>query len=456
MQQNKQTDVKLDRNIGLWSALSLVIGTIIGAGVFVRQSAVLDEAGSTTMGLLAWLAGGILTLTAGLTIAEIASQLPQTGGLYVYMEKIYGEIWGFLSGWMQIIIYGPAMIASLGAYLAILLSDFFGFSASWNVPIAITAVVAVGLLNLLSNRYGSIFAIITTICKLIPIVALIVFGLFFGNQNALGQSISTVHASAGSFGVAILATLFAFDGWILVANLGGEIKNPRKLLPQAITYGILAVLAIYVLVSFGVYRAIPVDQIHSLGTSAIPYIATHAFGEMGGKILSIGIIISIVGCMNGKIMTFPRIMYAMAKKHQLPFSKALGYLHPKSHAPIVSIVVEMVIVSGLIMFANPDRLSELCIFTVYCFYLMAFVGVFILRKRNAGQARVFSTPLFPLTPIIAILGSIFVIVSEIQSDIVGVLISFIFVVLGIPVFYYARKKRTGLPEDELNIDEEID
>lgn len=111
MKQQKQ--VSLDRDLGLWSALSLVIGTIIGAGVFVRQSAVLDDAGSTTMGLLAWLAGGILTITAGLTIAEIASQMPETGGLYVYMEKIYGRIWGFLSGWMQIIIYGPAMIASL-------------------------------------------------------------------------------------------------------------------------------------------------------------------------------------------------------------------------------------------------------------------------------------------------------------------------------------------------------
>ena len=164
MKQQKQ--VSLDRDLGLWSALSLVIGTIIGAGVFVRQSAVLDDAGSTTMGLLAWLAGGILTITAGLTIAEIASQMPETGGLYVYMEKIYGRIWGFLSGWMQIIIYGPAMIASLGAYLAILLSDFFGFPSRYNALIAIGTIILVGILNLFSNRYGATFAIITTLCKL--------------------------------------------------------------------------------------------------------------------------------------------------------------------------------------------------------------------------------------------------------------------------------------------------
>ncbi|EEI19290.1 APC family permease [Lentilactobacillus hilgardii] len=450
----QQKEVSLDRDLGLWSALSLVIGTIIGAGVFVRQSAVLDDAGSTTMGLLAWLAGGILTITAGLTIAEIASQMPETGGLYVYMEKIYGRIWGFLSGWMQIVIYGPAMIASLGAYLAILLSDFFGFPSKYNALIAIGAIILVGILNLFSNRYGATFAIITTLCKLVPVAALIIFGLFFGKQGALGQSISEVHQSAGNFGVAILATLFAFDGWILIANLGGEIKNPRKLLPQAITFGILAVLVIYMLVSYGVYRAIPAEKIHSMGTGAIPFIATTAFGNVGGKILSIGIIISIVGCMNGKVMTFPRIMYAMAKRHQLPFSKTLSYLHPKSHTPIFSTIAELIIVTIMIVFSNADRLSELCIFTVYCFYVMAFVGVFLLRKRNPNQHRVFSTPLFPLTPIVAIGGSLFVIVSEIMSDLPGVLTSFIFVAVGVPVFYYETKKH-GIVEPK-NEDAPID
>ncbi|WCJ52342.1 APC family permease [Lentilactobacillus buchneri] len=231
--------------------------------------------------------------------------------------------------------------------------------------------------------------------------------------------------------------------WFTYINLPatfGEIKNPRKLLPQAITFGILAVLAIYLLVSYGVYRSVPAEQIHRLGTSAIPYIANQAFGEVGGKILSIGIIISIVGCMNGKIMTFPRIMYAMAKRGQLPFSKTLSYLHPKSHTPIFSTVAELLIVTVMIIFSNADRLSELCIFTVYCFYVMAFVGVFLLRKRNPDQHRVFSTPLFPITPILAIGGSLFVIVSEIMSDLPGVLTSFIFVAVGIPVFYYETKK----------------
>lgn len=221
-------EVELNRSLGLWSALSLVIGTIIGVGIFVRQAAVIDDAGSPTAALLAWLAGGLLTLAAGLTIAELASQIPSTGGLYAYMEEIYNKFWGFLSGWMQIIVYGPAMIAALGSYLAILLGDFFHINPFWNIPIAIGAVCLIGLLNVFPNRYGAAFAIITTICKLVPVAALIIFGLFFGHANALSQSINHVHTTAGGFGIAMLATLFAFDGWILVANLGGEIKNPKK------------------------------------------------------------------------------------------------------------------------------------------------------------------------------------------------------------------------------------
>ncbi|USS85686.1 amino acid permease [Fructilactobacillus myrtifloralis] len=431
-----QADVSLNRSLGLWSALALVVGTIIGVGIFVRQAAVINDAGSAKAALLAWLAGGLLTLAAGLTIAEIASQIPSTGGLYAYMEAIYNKFWGFLSGWMQIIVYGPAMIAALGSYLAILVLDFFHLPGFWTLPIALGSIILVGILNIFPNRYGGAFAIITTICKLVPVAALIIFGLFFGHADALGQSVRDLHTTAGGFGVAMLATLFAFDGWILVANLGGEIKNPKKMLPRAISLGIMAVMVIYLLVSYGVLKSIGPAKIHELGTTAIPYIANQDFGMWGGKALSIGIIISIIGCMNGKIMTFPRIMYAMAEEKQLPGSKWLSYLNPKTRTPIFAIMATLVIAGLMICFTNPDRISELCIFTVYCFYVMAFVGVFLLRKRNPNQVRVFSVPLFPFTPIVAILGSLFVIGSEILSDPIGVLVSLGIVAVGVPVYYF--------------------
>ena len=405
MQETKQATT-LNRSLGFWSALSLVVGTVIGSGIFFKQSSVLDSAGSPSAALLAWLLGGLITLTAGLTIAEVGAQMPHTGGLYVYMEQIYGKLWGFLSGWMQIAVYGPAIIASISAYLGILLVGFFNLRAGWQAPLSIGVIVLIGILNMFENRWGAAFQIATTLGKLLPIAAIIIFGLFYGNQNALGQSLHTITQSTGSFGVAVLATLFAYDGWILVANLGGEIKNPQKLLPQAIILGISMVLIAYTLVSYGILHFVPAATIHKLGQQTTLYFAQAAFGTIGGRLLNIGIIISMVGCLNGKIMTFPRIVYAMAAQNQLPFAKQLSYLHKKSHEPIAATIAILVYASIMILFFNPDRLSDLCIFTVYCFYVATFVGVFILRKRRPASERPFSTPGFPITPLIAILGAL--------------------------------------------------
>lgn len=433
-----KTITTLNRSLGFWSALSLVVGTVIGSGIFFKQSSVLDSAGSTGSALLAWFLGGVITLTAGLTVAEVGAQMPHTGGLYAYMNELYGKFWGFLSGWMQIAVYGPAIIASIAAYLGILLVGFFRLDNGWQAPLAIAVIVLIGGLNMLNNRWGAAFQIITTLGKLLPIVAIIIFGLFFGDQNAFGQSLHTASQSTGNFGVAILATLFAYDGWILVANLGGEIKNPQKILPRAIILGISLVLVAYTLVSYGILHFIPAETIHHLGQQTTVYFAQSAFGVIGGRLLNIGIIVSMVGCLNGKIMTFPRIVYAMAKKNQLPFSKQLAYLHHKTYEPLMATSMIIAYASIMILFFNPDRLSDLCIFTVYCFYVAAFVGIFLLRKRNIGQPRPFSTPWFPITPLIAILGALFVIFSEISSDPSGVLLSLLIVAIGIPIYYFKK------------------
>lgn len=442
MEKQKNSPVKLDRSLGFVASLTLVIGTVIGSGIFFKQASVLDYAGSTTNALLAWTLGGIITLTSGLTIAEIGAQLPHTGGLYVYMEKIYGKLWGFLTGWMQIVIYGPAMIAALGAYLAVLLISFFNLSSNLAPSIAIGSVIIITAFNMLSTRYGAYFQIITTIGKFVPILAIVIFGIFFGNQNALGQSISTVtsHSGVANLGVAVLATLFAYDGWILLANMGGEIKNVKKTLPLAIICGIALVLLTYMLVTFAVFRVMPADLIHKLGENATPHFATMAFGKFGGRLLNIGIIISIIGCMNGKVMSFPRIMYAMAKNDELPFSKQLAYLHKTLHTPMVSCAVTSLIAIIMIIFVDADRLTEVCIFTIYCFYVMTFFGIFKLRKENPTGDH-FKTPLYPFVPIVAILSTSFVLVSEIFSDLSGVLVSLVFILIGIPIYLYKQKQK---------------
>lgn len=428
---------ELRRSLGFGSAISIVIGTIIGSGIFFKQASILDSAGSSTMAIAAWVFGGVITLTAGLTIAEIGAQMPYTGGLYVYVENLYGRICGFLAGWMQVIVYGPAIIASVAGFMSIMITNLFGIDAKWRIPVALITIIAIGLMNFLENNVAAAFSVITTIGKMIPIAAIIIFGLFWGHQDALGQTVSEVNRSTGGFGVAVLATLFGYDGWILIANLGGEMKNPQKLLPKAIILGISSVLVIYTLITIGIFRFIPANMIHSLGENSTSYLATKAFGEIGGKLLSIGIIISMMGTLNGKIITFPRIVYAMARRGDLPFSRLLSYVTPKGKSPIIATVFIIILATIMMLFFDPDHLSDLCVFTIYCFYLMTFFGIFILRKKN--NKRPFSTPLYPLVPIVAIAGGLFVLISELFNDPAGVLLFVSIVVIGLPVLYVVKR-----------------
>lgn len=214
-------------------------------------------------------------------------------------------------------------------------------------------------------------------------------------------------------------------------------KNPQKVLPKAIILGITAVLIIYALITAGILRFIPVNLIHRLGENTTTYLATKAFGNIGGKLLTAGIIISMMGTLNGKIITFPRIVYAMAERHDLPFSKFLTYLTPKGKSPLVATAFIVLLATVLMMFFDPDHLSDLCVFTIYCFYVLAFFGIFILRKKNSN--RPFSTPLYPLVPIVAIIGGLYIIVSEIISDPAGVALFLGMVIIGLPILYLVKK-----------------
>ncbi|MFD3450007.1 APC family permease [Microbacteriaceae bacterium 4G12] len=439
----KQAEAQLKKEIGFLVALSIVIGTIIGSGVFMKPGSVLSYAGGTNMALMAWVLGGILTLASGLTIAEVGAQIPKTGGLYVYLEEVYGEFWGYLSGWMQTIIYGPAIMGTLGLYFGSLLTSFFEIDKSFSLWIGIGTVLFIGIVNSLGTKYGGIVQTITTIGKLIPIFAIIVFGLWKGNSQVFNLAVTGSADTHVSFGMAVLATLFAYDGWILLASISGEMKNPAKLLPKAITIGLLVVTVSYVAINFALFKLIPAQKIVDLGPNASVEASKLLFGEIGGKLIAIGIIISIFGCLNGKILTFPRIPYAMAERGQLPFSKIIGTVHHKFQTPAKAIYMELILATGMMLLSNPDKLSEISVFIIFLFYLMAFFAIFILRKRN--HTREYSVPLYPFIPILAIAGSLFVIVSTIMSEPKSCLLSVAAVLSGLP-YWYIKKKRASNQE----------
>lgn len=407
-------DNGLKKEIGLLFALTLVIGTIIGSGVFMKPGAVLAYSGDSKTALFAWLLGGILTLAGGLTIAEIGTQIPKTGGLYTYLEEVYGEFWGFLCGWVQIIIYGPAIIGALGLYFGSLMANLFGWGSGLSKVIGIIAVLFLCVINIIGTKYGGFVQTLTTIGKLIPIACIIIFGLWKGDQHiftAVNESISDMN-----FGAAILATLFAYDGWILLAALGGEMKNPEKLLPRAMTGGLLIVTAIYIFINFALLHILSANEIVTLGENATSTAATMLFGSIGGKLISVGIIVSIFGCLNGKVLSFPRVSFAMAERKQLPFAEKLSHVHPSFRTPWIAISFQIALALIMMLISNPDKALRNLHFHDLHLLCDGLFAVFILRKRAKGKKRAYSVPLYPFMPILAIAGSFFVLGSTLITD----------------------------------------
>lgn len=434
-------EAALKKDIGLSVAMSIVIGTVIGSGIFMKPGSVLEYTGNSNLALLAWALGGLITLAGGLTIAEVATQIPKTGGLYVYMEEVYGKLWGYLSGWVQTVIYGPAVIGALGLYFGSLMVNLFSWEEAFGPWIGIGTVLFLTIVNNFGTKYGGFVQNLFTLGKLVPIGMIIVFGIWQGNEQILDASSGAVVEI--SMGAAILATLFAYDGWLMVGFVAGEMKNPGKTLPKAIVGGILIVMAAYLLVNIAMLHILPASEIVRLGENSAASAATILFGPLGGKLIAVGIAVSIFGCLNGKILTIPRVPFAMAERNQLPMSHVFRKVSDKYGTPIAATYLQVFIAIIMMILTDPDYLSEMAIFAVYIFYIFAFYAVFKLRRRNPGQTRVYSVPLFPVIPIFAILGSVYIVGATILNDPIDSLTAIFITVAGLPVYYWLQRKQQG-------------
>ncbi|MEH7106589.1 APC family permease, partial [Bacillus sp. JJ1764] len=305
--------------------------------------------------------------------------------------------------------------------------------------IGIITILFLGFMNLLGTQYGGLIQNISTIGKLIPIVLIAVFGIFKGDVQILNMG-SGVHHSI-SMGAAVLATLFAYDGWMNVGFMAGEMKNPGKTLPKAIITGIAVVIAAYILVNIAMLHVLPASKIVELGPNAASTAASILFGNLGGNLITIGILVSIFGCLNGKILTFPRIPFAMAVDGFLPGSKSLSYVHPKYKTPVGATISQMAIAIIMMLVSNPDKLSDIAMFSVFIFYGLAFFAVFILRKREKEETNLYKVPLYPITPLIATLGALYIVGSTLINSPTDALLSIGITIIGIPIYLKLKGKK---------------
>nr|MBK5235831.1 amino acid permease [Clostridium sp.] len=412
---------------------------VIGSGIFFKPSIVFNNAGSPMMGILAWVAGGIITMASGLTIAEIAAAIPKTGGIFVYLKELYGEKWAFLFGWVQTVIYVPGAAAALAIVLATQATNFVPMSGLQQKLFAILMMFVITVANVLSTKLASKIQFVATIAKLIPIFVIIALGLIKGTAHSFSMPVGAATAGAG-FGAAMLGTLWAYDGWIGVSNIAGELKNPKKDIPKSIIWGVTIIISVYVLFNLAVLNVVPIKSIISSNTVASD-VATILFGKSGSIFITVGILISIFGALNGYIMTGVRIPFAMAQDKLLPFDKFLGKVDEKYQTPLNAFVFEFILSSLYVFSGSFDTLTDLVIFVLWIFFTMAVAGVFILRIKHKDIERPYKVPFYPVVPLVGILGGIYILVSTLITDTSKALIGLAITLIGLPVYWYITKKK---------------
>ena len=440
---------QLQKNLGAAAALSTVVGMVIGGGVFFKPQAVYEiTGGGPGLGMIAWVLAGIMTITAGLTAAEVSAAIPKTGGMMVYIEEIYGKKLGFLTGWMQSVLFFPATIAAIsvmfGQQAAILLGN-----ESLVIPMTVGVILLIGVLNTFGSKTSGAIQTVSTVCKLIPLVLIIVFGFIKGGgNNPIVQPLVAEGISpTGVIGQLLVAILFAYDGWINVGAIAGEMKNPGKDLPKAIVGGLSLVMGVYVVINLAYLWVLPASELAKYASPASA-VAEVLFGSIGGKIINVCILVSVFGCINGYLLTGPRITYTLGKQKTIPV--IFGKLN-KNDVPANATLLMAVLSALYALSGQFNLLSDLAMFAVWSFYVLTFIGVMKLRKTHPNLNRPYKVPLYPIIPLIAIFSGLFVVLNQLlfagakstMMSLGGVVITLI----GLPVYSYMTKKYANTNND---------
>lgn len=436
---------ELQKNLGFAAAISTVVGLVIGSGVFFKPQAIYTATnGAPGLGIIAWIIGGLITIAGGLTATEVSAAIPKTGGMMIYIEEIYGKRYGFLTGWMQTVLFFPGTIAAVAVIFAQQASELLG-STSDNMkmvlPIALGIILLTAFLNTVGSSFGGYIQTIATLGKLVPLVLIIIFGFVKGNSTSIfnpmvGQGVNSVT----TLGHVLIATLFAYDGWINVGAIAGEMKNPGKDLPKAIVGGLSLVMAVYLAINIAYLWVAPASELAKV-TSPAALVATKIFGPIGGKLISAGILISVFGTLNGYLLTGPRIPYALTKDGLIPGSKILSKVN-KGSSPYNAIWLVAILSCIYALTGQFNLLSDLTIFAVWVFYVLTFIGVIVLRKKKPDLARPYKVPGYPVIPIIAILGGAFVVINQLITSPMISLGGILITIIGLPIYTYMSKRNS--------------
>lgn len=441
---------ELFRGLTLTDAASIVVGSILGTGVFLKTSTMATLLGSPWMVLLVWVIAGLLSLAGALAYAELGSLMPDAGGEYVYLKEGYGDLWAFLYGWMRFWIGSPGSIAAYAVGAMTFMSGAIDLSiVGGKVSASIIVIIVFSSVNCLSVAFGGRLNSIMTGLKILMIFGIAV-GIFgwgetasFSNLNQTSEGFSGF-AGWAAFGSAMLAALWAYDGWNNLPMIGGEIKNPQKNIPLSLGLGMLTILAIYLVANVAYFFALPFTEIITSNSDAYPDalpVATKAamtfLGKSGIAFLSAAFVFSALGAMNGSIMTGARVPYAMAKDGL--FFKGLSNVNETSLVPVTAVIVQGIVSMILALSGTFDQLTNYVVFSAWIFYAMVTGVVFVMRKKRPDAHRSYKTIGYPVVPFVFIVVAILLLINTVFESPKESLIGLGFILSGIPVYFVFRK-----------------
>ena len=444
-----------------------MIGSIIGTGVFFKAAIMSQQVGSPALVLAAWLVAGLLSLAGALTYAELGAMLPHAGGEYLYVRTAYGDAAGFLNGWMRFVV-GSAGIAALGVGFATFLSavapmptvwaqrtfHLLGRDINWQLgmreAVAVAAILLFGAINCAGVAFGGRLQSVLTAAKALGIAIIVVGAFLFsdsGSPSHFRTPASAPHwTGLQAFGAAIVSALWACDGWAYMPMVAGEVKDPARNIPRALTIGVLIVLALYGLANLAYFWALPFDEIltanSNLYRDALPVAAkaTQTFlGPRGPAIVSILFMISAAGALNGVILATARIPFIMSRDG-LFFAK-LGKINEVSRVPVWAIGALSVWSSLLALSGSYDQLTDMSVFAYWVFYALATSAVFVLRRRLPDAPRPYRTFGYPAVPALFVLTAIWLLFNSLQTSPVEAAMGLLLISLGLPVFFFYRGRR---------------
>src|SRR2546421_12953420 len=454
---------RLIRRLGLWSAVAVLVGSTIGSGIFRTPASVAQRIDDVPLFLFAWVLGAIVVLCGALIYSELAAAFPRSGGVYVFVRESFGRLPAFLFTWAELWVIRPGASGAIGitasAYTlrtlghdpATIISSIGPLEIRAEQALGAAYIVLVGIVNYFGIHRGAVLQNLSTVLKVAALALLVVAGFALGNSKGLpsgGMFAQRAAVGLSPFLLAMVAILWAYDGWADLAFVGGEVLRPQKTLPRALLIGTSIVVVLYLSANLVYLYLIPIQQMKGAELVAAD-VARLVIGSAGVVVVSAAIAVSTFGTLNGSMMTAPRIFFAAAEDALFP--RVIARVDPENHAPTGAIVLMTVMGMIFILIRTFTALADQFVIGIWPFYALAVAGVFVLRRTRPGLERPYKTWGYPFVPLVFLAGALFLLGNYLVSEPKSFAIDIGIILTGVPAYLIWQWWRRRTPPPAISL-----